>query len=67
MEHDLTELARICLKHAKKHAKAAKAPKLAATLRRMAKEYQRRAACLGEGNKQRRSAQRRRGQSTLVA
>ena len=66
MEHDLTELVRICLKHAKKHAKAAKAPKLAATLRRMAKEYQRRAACLREGNEQR-SAQRCRGQSTLVA
>jgi hypothetical protein len=55
MEHDLTELARICLKH----AKAAKAPKLAAALLGMAKEYQRRATRLHEGKEQRRSERRR--------
>ena len=39
------ELARIC----RKHADAAKTAKVAAALRRMAREYQRRAARLGSG------------------
>jgi hypothetical protein len=42
MERDLTELARICLQHARN----AKARKVAAALLRMAKDYQRRAALL---------------------
>jgi hypothetical protein len=45
MEDDLTELARICLEH----AKAAQTPKAAAALRRMAKDYKRRAAPSGNG------------------
>jgi hypothetical protein len=45
MKDDLTELARICLEH----AKAAQTPKAAAALRRMAKDYERRAAPSGEG------------------
>ena len=46
-ESDLTELARICLKH----AEAAKTRKLAAALLRMAKEYQRRAGQLRSGDR----------------
>ena len=45
MKDDLTELARICLEH----AKAAQTPKAAAALRRMAKDYERRAAPSGKG------------------
>jgi hypothetical protein len=56
-EDDLTELARICLKH----AKMANTPKLATALQRMAKEYQRRAAQLRSGN----SPSRRRRRSAL--
>ena len=46
MEDDLVELARICLAH----ARIAQAPRAAAALRRMAKEYQRRAALLRSDN-----------------
>ena len=46
MEDDLVELARICLAH----ARITQAPRAAAALRRMAKEYQRRAALLRGGN-----------------
>ena len=46
MEDDLTELARICLKH----AKVARTRKTAAALMRMAKDYQRRAALLHGSN-----------------
>jgi hypothetical protein len=56
-EDDLTELARICLKH----AKAAKTPKLARALLQMAKEYQRRAAQLRSGH----PPPRRRGRVAL--
>jgi hypothetical protein len=51
---DLIELARICLKH----ADAAKTPKLAVVLRRMAREYQRRAAQLRSGNRPSRRSRR---------
>src|SRR5437763_9920491 len=44
MEDDLIELARICLEH----ARASQAPKVAAALLRMAKDYERRAAQLRE-------------------
>src|SRR5262245_11669482 len=46
MKTDLIELARICLVH----ARASKAPKVAAALLRMAKEYQRRAALVPDGS-----------------
>ena len=46
MEDDLVELARICLAH----ARITPAPRAAAALRRMAKEYQRRAALLRDDN-----------------
>jgi pyruvate kinase len=46
MEDDLVELARICLAH----ARITQAPRAAAALRRMAKEYQRRAALLRGDN-----------------
>ena len=55
MEHDLTESARICLKHAR-----ASGPKAAAVLLRMAKQYQRRAALLRNGNLPRKRRQRER-------
>jgi len=62
MEHDLIELARICVEH----AKAAKAPKVAAALLRLAKDYQRRVARLRGEKERRRSARRHRGRSELV-
>jgi hypothetical protein len=46
MEDDLNELARICLEH----ARATRTRKTAAALRRMAKDYQHRAAQSGKGN-----------------
>jgi len=59
MEHDLTELARICLKQ----AQTAQVPKVTIALLRMAKDYQRRAARLRGDNEQ---AERRRGRSALA-
>ena len=59
MEYDLTELARICLKH----AQTAQVPKVTIALLRMAKDYQRRAARL-RGDKE--QVERRRGRSALT-
>ena len=59
MEDDLTELARICLEH----ARTSQAPKVTVQLLRMAKDYQRRAARL-RGDKE--QAERRRGRSALA-
>ena len=56
MEDDLLELARICLEQ----ARIAQAPNVAAKLRRMAKDYQCRAAP-AHGGRKREGAQRRRG------
>ena len=61
MEDDLLELARICLEQ----ARIAQAPNVAAKLRRMAKDYQRRAA-LAHGGRRREGAQCRRGQSVVA-
>jgi hypothetical protein len=62
MEDDLTELARICLEH----ANAAQTPKAAAALRRMARDYQRRAGSSGNGKapKRGRSANRKLSERT---
>jgi len=58
MEHDLIELARICIDH----ARTARAPKVAAALLRMAKDYERRAAQLRGDHRPR----ARRAQSALA-
>jgi hypothetical protein len=66
MEDDLTELARICLEH----ARTSQVPKLSAQLLRMAKDYQRRAALLHDDIRPHvrrgRVEQRRRGRSALA-